>query len=94
MDRRKTIFKVITVIVTVVILLTAGYIIYNHMGLNDELDFGAGAYYYADIPNFEKYAGDDIYDSKLPMWLAIVLFLAWGALMYRLWVWIDGKNGK
>ncbi|MBQ0043994.1 MAG: hypothetical protein KBT05_03125 [Bacteroidales bacterium] len=93
MSRKKTIFKVITVLVTVVIFIMAGYIVCNHMGLIDDMDFGAGAYYYADIPNFEKYSGEDIYQSTLPTWLAIVLFLAWGALMWRLWLWID-KRGK
>ena len=59
------------------------------LGLQDSLDFGAGAYYYADIPGFDKYVRDDAYDSQLPTWLAIVLFLLWGALMYALWKWVD-----
>ena len=25
------------------------------------------------------------------VWIHIVLFLAWGWLMYRLWVWIDKR---
>lgn len=84
--------KVITVIVIVVTLLFAVYIMVNSLGLNENLDFGAGAYYYADIPGFEKFVRNDAYDSHLPLWLAIVLFLAWGFLMYKLWVWIDKKN--
>ena len=27
-----------------------------------------------------------------PLWLAILLFLAWGALMYLLWLWIDRRK--
>lgn len=86
---KNRIFKVITVLVAVVILLIAGYIMLHRIGLVDELDFGAGAYFYADIPNFEKYSGEDIYQSSLPTWIAIVLFLAWGALMYAFWKWVD-----
>lgn len=89
MSRGNKIFKVITAIVAVVILLMALYIMANGLGLVDSLDFGAGAYYYADIPGFEKFVRNDAYESKLPLWLAIVLFLAWGALMYKLWKWID-----
>jgi len=89
---QKKIFKVATITVMVVILFTAGYIMYHGLGLNPDLDFGAGAYYYADIPNFDKVLNEDSYKSGLPMWLAIVLFLAWGYLMYKLWTWIDSKK--
>lgn len=78
-------------IVAVATLLIAIYIMLHGMGLAPDLDFGAGAYYYADIPEFEKYTGDGAYDSKLPTWLAITLFLAWGFLMWRLWQWIDRR---
>lgn len=89
MSDRKKIFKVITVILAVVICIAAVYIMANGLGLVEGLDFGAGAYYYADIPGFDKYVRDDAYDSHLPTWLAIVLFLLWGALMYALWKWVD-----
>ena len=89
MSDKKKIFKVITVILAVVICIAAVYIMANGQGLVKELDFGAGAYYYADIPGFDKYVRDDAYDSQLPTWLAIVLFLLWGALMYALWKWVD-----
>lgn len=74
-------------------MLAALYIMAHGLGLVDSLDFGAGAYYYADIPGFEKYVRDDAYQSGLPLWLAIILFLAWGALMYLLWIWIDSRGG-
>ena len=89
MSDKKKIFKVITVILAVVICIAAVYIMANGLGLVKELDFGAGAYYYADIPGFDKYVRDDAYDSQLPTWLAIVLFLLWGSLMYALWKWVD-----
>lgn len=84
--------KVITIIVMVVTVVLALWIMANGLGLVEGLDFGAGAYYYADIPGFEKFVRDDAYDSHLPLWLAIVLFLVWGWLMYRLWVRIDKKK--
>lgn len=89
MKDNKRIFKVITAIVAVVICVIAIYIMANGLGLVDSLDFGAGAYYYADIPGFDKYVRNDAYESHLPTWLAIVLFLAWGALMYAFWKWVD-----
>ena len=70
------------------------YIMVRHMGLVDRLDFGAGAYYYADIPNFSDTFNEDAYQAGLPFWVYVVLFLGWGFLMYRLWVWIDGRGQK
>ncbi len=67
------------------------YIMVRRLGLNPELDFGAGAYYYADIPDFGKQLDWDVYEAQLPFWLYLVLFLAWGALMYGLWKRIDRK---
>ena len=62
------------------------------LGLADGLDFGAGAYYWADIPQAEKIFRDGAYSPALPYWVYVVLFLAWGALMWRLWVWIEKKT--
>lgn len=67
------------------------YIMVNHLGLIDGLDFGAGAYYYADIPQFAKYVNGEHYHSQTPMWVLIVLFLIWGYAMYRLWTWLEKK---
>lgn len=89
---KKKVFKVITIVVIVVTLIIAVFIMARGLGLVDGLDFGAGAYYYADIPGFEKYVRSDAYDSGLPLWLAVVLFLVWGALMYALWKWVDGRK--
>lgn len=67
------------------------YIMSHHLGLIDSLDFGAGAYYYADIPQFSKLVNGNYYTSPVSMWVLIALFLAWGYLMFRLWIWIDKK---
>ena len=90
----KIIYKVVTAVFVVATLVLAIYIIVNGLGLSRDLDFGAGAYYYADIPDFEKYTGEGAYNSRLPLWAAIVLFLAWGFLMWKLWKWVDRRGQK
>ena len=88
MDLKKA-GKVLTVIVAGVTLLAVIYIMINRIGLQDELDFGAGAYYYADIPEFEKYEKSVGYKARLPYVVYVILFLAWGALMYKVWKKLD-----
>ena len=90
--RGNKVLKIATAVLAVAVLLLALWIMARGLGLVEGLDFGAGAYYYADIPEFEKYVRTDAYDSHLPLWLAILLFLAWGALMYLLWIWIDKRK--
>ena len=65
------------------------WIMISGAGLQESLDFGAGAYYYADIPDFQKYVRDDVYSDSFPDILYRIIFLAWGGLMYWLWRWID-----
>lgn len=94
MEKRKsfeTIKKGILILSVILILGLAVYCMVNGLGLVDGLDFGAGAYYYADIPQFAQYVNGEHFISKFPMWFHIALFLGWGYLMYRLWVWIDKK---
>ena len=79
---------------TLLAILYGIYIMVHHLGLIDSLDFGAGAYYYADIPGFADLVNGSHYTSQTPMWALILLFLAWGYLMYRLWVWVDKKISK
>lgn len=89
--RKKLIFKTVTIIMAVAVLVTAVYIMVNRMGLVEGYDFGVGAYYYVDIPNFENVLPQDAYHAKTPLWVHILLFVAWGWLMWRLWLWIDRK---
>lgn len=91
MNGKPLLRRVLAVTVGLVLLLSVVYIMANGLGLVPELDFGAGAYYYADIPGFERFVNGDAYHSETPMWVLILLFLAWGFLMYRLWVWMDKK---
>lgn len=82
-------FKWVTIVVMLAVLAAAGYIMANRIGLVDSLDFGAGAYYYADIPEFEKLERGASFTTSVPTWVHIMLFLAWGFLMYRLWIRVD-----
>lgn len=89
---KNTIFTTITIIMAVIVVLFAGYIVINHLGLVDGYDFGGGAYYYVDIPSFEKHLPDKAYTTTVPLYVHIVLFFAWGWLMWRAWNWIDNKT--
>ena len=84
--------RVALLVVGGAILAAAVYIMVNRIGLDHELDFGAGAYYYADIPEFQKVLNWDIYQARLPFWVYVVLFLVWGALMYWVWTRIDRRK--
>ena len=91
---RKKIFRIVTVIIAVTVIVMAAYIMINRLGLVEGYDFGGGAYYYVDIPEFEKIVDQDAFKAKTPVWVHVVLFLAWGWLMWRLWLWIDRKSDK
>ena len=80
-----------TAIVAVTVVVCAVVIAANQMGVVEGYDFGAGAYYYADIPGFETIINDNAYSTKIPMWIHIGIFLCWGWLMWRLWCWIENK---
>lgn len=66
----------------------------NGFGLLEQLDFGAGAYYYADIPGFASLVNGSHYQSPVSMPILIILFLIWGFLMYRLWTWMESGTKK
>ena len=82
----------VTILAVVAILVCAFWIMGNRLGLVPDYDFGAGAYYYADIPGYENIEKEGVYHSSVPYWAHVVLFLCWGWLMYRLWVWIDKRK--
>lgn len=88
------IFRAVTLIMVVAVLFTAVYIAVNRLGLVEGYDFGGGAYYYVDIPEFEKIVDQDSFKAKTPVWVHVVLFIAWGWLMWQLLMWIDSKSDK
>ena len=75
----------------VTVLVLAAYIMVNRLGLVEGYDFGGGAYYYVDIPGFDDIVDERAYATTVPVWVHVVLFFAWGWLMWRLWLWIDSK---
>ncbi len=87
-------FKVATIVLVVATVLVAVYIMANGLGLVDSLDFGAGAYFYADIPDYEKVDADGCFVSKVPRWVHFVLFFLWGALMFWLWNKVENMSEK
>ena len=87
----KRIYKIATAVVAVAVLAVALVIMIRGAGLSEEYDFGAGAYYYADIPDFEKHVGGNPNPTSIPYFVYLVLFLGWGALMFALWKWIDRR---
>ena len=76
-------------VVGTIVLAAAVYIMVRGLGLNPDLDYGAGAYYYADIPEYEKALDWEGYSARLPFWVYLLLFLAWGALMWAVWKKLD-----
>lgn len=76
-------------VVGTIVLAAAVYIMVRGLGLNPDLDYGAGAYYYADIPEYEKALDWEGYTAKLPFWVYLLLFLGWGALMWAVWKKLD-----
>ena len=83
----KKVFKIATVVFAVAVLAVAVVIMVRGAGLSADHDFGAGAYYYADIPadEYQQIDPDGAYRTSVPKWVFYVLFLAWGWLMWRLW---------
>ena len=92
MTRKDKIIRTATAIVAAAVLICSIVIVTLRLGLVEGYDFGAGAYYYADIPGFEKIMNDEAYKTSVPVWVHILLFLGWGWLMSRLWVWIDSRK--
>lgn len=89
---REKILKTFTVVIVLAIFICAGVIMFKQLGIVEEYDFGLGAYYYADIPGFDKIMKEDVFITEIPLWIHIILFLGWGFLMYRLWCWIEKKG--
>lgn len=85
-------YSVVAAVVMVIVLTVALYIMFTGSGLQDSLDFGAGAYYYADIPDFDKYVKDNAFHTEIPYTVYVLFFLGWGALMYLLWCWIERRK--
>lgn len=94
MKNLKIILKYLWYLFIFSIVVSVIIVMYKNMGLISKFDFGAGAYYYTDIPNFEKYINNSIFKTKFSIWFLIILFLIWGVFVYKLWCYIDRKIEK
>ena len=94
MKNLKIILKFLCYLFIFSIVVSVIIVMYKNMGLISKFDFGAGAYYYTDIPNFEKYINNSIFKTKFSIWFLITLFLIWGVFVYKLWCYIDRKIEK
>lgn len=85
MPRRHSAWGIAAAVVGVLAIAAAVYIMVRGLGLNPDLDWGAGAYYYADIPGYEKSLDWDSYTAHLPFWVYLLLFFGWGAVVWAVW---------
>ena len=88
----KTLYKAITAVTVVATISCIIFIMANRVGIVDKYDFGAGAYYYTDIPNYQEVIQDNIYHTAIPLWVYIILFLGWGWLMWRVWCKVENSK--
>ena len=84
----------LAVAATIAAIAEAVHIMKNGFGLLEQLDFGAGAYYYEDIPGFASLVNGSHYQSPVSMPILIILFLIWGFLKFRLWTWMESGTKK
>lgn len=89
MRHKDKIIATVTAVVAVAVIICAIVIACMRLGIVEGYDFGAGAYYYADIPDFKDIVREGVYQTEIPIWVHIGLFLIWGWMMYRLWKWVD-----
>ncbi|MGN1045032.1 MAG: hypothetical protein ACI4Q9_03655 [Candidatus Methanomethylophilaceae archaeon] len=75
--------KAVGIILGAFTLILIGYVMANGIGLVDGLDFGAGAYYYADIPEFDRLNAPtaDFSDSAFAV---IAFFVIWSVVVLGL----------
>jgi len=84
-------WRIITAVLCIAVIGVCIWFMVHGTGLNPDLDFGAGAYYYADDPALSDMASSQSVQTSLPYVVYVAIFLAWGALMYLLWKWVDRR---
>lgn len=89
---RKRIIGIGAVVIMNVVIVSDIVIMFTESGLSKKLDYGAGAYYYTDIPGFEQMFYTASYVSgneNIYLW---ILFVLWGVLMIGLFNLINKKS--
>ena len=69
-------------------VVAAVVLVVRRQGLLPDCDFGCGQYYYTDVPGWESIFSGTVADER-PLWLYLLLFFAWGGVMYFLWKRLD-----
>ena len=69
MRHKDKIIATVTAVVAVAVIICAIVIACMRLGIVEGYDFGAGAYYYADIPDFKDIVREDVYQTDIPIWV-------------------------
>ena len=85
----KKVKRVVVFLIALMVICADIYIVFNHLGVVEYMDFGAGAYYYADIPDFHKYVPNLNLANENSILIYWILFAGWGILMFFLWKCVD-----
>ena len=87
-----TVMNRITIVICCCALVTAIYLASQDAGLIDGT-FGPGAYYYSDIPGWEKifWSEGHITSNTDHPFIFAIAFVAWGAFLWKAFLWLDKK---
>lgn len=88
---KKRIICAIAVVITSAAICTDLIFMITGSGISETLDFGAGAYYYTDIPGFEQMFYQTSYVSGQEEVLLWIVFVLWGILMSLLFYMINKR---
>lgn len=91
MVKLSKIITIISVILFIIAIIGTAYIMKNGVGIIPGVNVGSGQYYFTDLPNWKNYFINDNYVSPVGIPLLTFLFVVWGVLMFKLWVWLDKK---
>ncbi len=82
-----------TLVIFIVVIISAIYIMQNDIGLIEGLDFGPGSYYYSDIPNWEErfFTSEHITANTNYPILFLLIFVGWGIASFKAWIYLDKK---
>lgn len=90
---RQLFIKLLGAVSALIFLIACGAIIYDikvgHFLFGK--DFGSGAYYYTDVPQWKEIFIDSPSMGFSHPLLAIALFVGWALLMYKTLCWLDDK---
>jgi len=86
--------NILSILVLASVIIAAMYIMHNNLGLIEGLDFGAGQYYYTDIPGWDKiFFGEKsiTIGTNHPI-LFFSIFFLWGYACFKFLSWMETKK--